>query len=285
MTSLRQSMIEDLEIRNYAPGTIQVYVHCVASFAKYFGRSPRLLGRKHIREYQRHLVHEKKVSWSVFNQTVCALRFLYRITLDRDWMIEHIPFPRQEKKLPVLLSPIEVSAVFSAISNVKHRTILQTMYGAGLRLSEAVSLAVNDVDGQRRVLRIIQAKGHKDRCAPLPKTLLQILRDYWKIGRPTPWLFPGLPDNRPISTTTIQKAFKKAIRKAHLSKPVTTHTMRHCFASHLLEVGVDIRTIQLLLGHRSLRTTSRYLHVANPAMLGKDGRATDLLAAIRVQVR
>ena len=285
MTSLRQSMIEDLEIRNYAPGTIQLYVHCVASFAKYFGRSPQLLGREQIREYQRHLVHDKRVSWSVFNQTVCALRFFYRITLGRDWMIEHIPFPRQEKKLPVLLSPAEVGAVFSAIDNIKHRTILQTMYGAGLRLSEAVRLAVDDVDSQRCALRIRQAKGHKDRCAFLPTTLLQILREYWKIGRPTPWLFPGQPDSQPISTTTIQKAFRKAVRKAHLSKPVTTHTMRHCFASHLLEVGVDLRTIQMLLGHRSLRTTGRYLHVANPTILGKDGRATDLLAAIRVQGR
>lgn len=285
MASLRRSMIEDLEIRNYAPGTIHVYVHCVASFARHFGRPPHLLGRRHIREYQQHLVHHKKVSWSLFNQTVCALRFFYRVTLRRDWMIEHIPFPKQERRLPILLSPAEIAALFAVMNNTKHRTVLQTMYGAGLRVSEALGLRVSNVDSQRGVLTICQAKGHKDRCAPLPTTLLHILRDYWKIQRPTSWLFPGQAADQPLSVTTIQRACRRAARRAHLTKPVTPHTMRHCFASHLLEVGLDIRTIQLLLGHRSLRTTTRYLHVANPAAFAKGKPATDLLAVTKVQAR
>jgi len=279
MTSLRQSMIEDLQIRNYSPGTIDVYVRLVASFAQHFGRSPHLLEREHIREYQRFLIQEKRVSWTTFNQTVCALRFLYRVTLDRGSMVEHIPFPKQEKKLPVVLSRAEIGAFFSVIKNLKHRTALQTMYGAGLRVSEALRLNIADIDRHRGVLQIHQGKGHRDRCAPLPSTLLQVLRAYWKAYRPVSCLFPGRTSGQPMNPTTIQKTCRTAAAEAGLCKRVTPHTMRHCFASHLLEAGIDIRTIQMLLGHRALRTTSRYLHVANPADLSKNSRAADLLAA------
>jgi integrase/recombinase XerD len=262
MTQLRQRMIEDMRIRNLSPRTIETYIYCVAAFAKYAGQSPDRLGLAHIREYQRYLVEEKKASWALFNQTVCALRFFYRVTLNRDWMVEHIPFPRTEKKLPIVLSPAELAAFFAAIPNLKHRTALQTMYGAGLRLSEALGLRVSDVDGERGMLRIAQGKGKKDRYVPLSTTLVHLLRVYWKAYKPTTWLFPGKTPERRLSPTSIQKVCKPAALTARLSKPVRTHTMRHCFATHLLEAGVDLRTIQLLLGHGSLSTTAIYLHVA-----------------------
>jgi len=280
MTSLRRRMIEDMRIRNYSPKTIEAYVYCVASFAKYSGRSPALVRPEHIREYQRYLVEEKKASWALFNQTVCALRFLYRVTLGLDWMIAHIPFPRQEKKLPVVLSPEELASFFAVIRNLKHRTVLQTMYGAGLRISEALSLQVSDIDSERRVLRISQGKGKKDRYVPLSATLLKILRSYWRAYRPKSWLFSGKSPERQLSPETIQRVCRPASRRAGLSKQVKTHTMRHCFASHLLEAGIDLRTIQLLLGHRSLRTTGVYLHVASND-LGSPRGPLDLLGVLK----
>ena len=284
MTSLRQRMIDDMRIRNFSPRTIETYVHCVASFASHVGRSPDLLGPEHIREYQRYLVEEKKASWALFNQSVCALRFLYRVTLRRDWMIEHIPFPRREKRLPVVLSPEELASFFAAIANRKHRATLQTMYGAGLRLAEALGLRVRDIDGHRSVLRISQGKGKKDRFVPLSATLLEILRGYWRAYKPTSWLFPGIRPERQLSPTSIQRACRPASMSAGLSKPVTTHTMRHCFATHMLEAGVDLRTIQLLLGHGSLSTTSIYLHVATND-LGSPRGPLDLLGVLRTAAK
>ncbi|MCK4412988.1 MAG: site-specific integrase [Candidatus Eisenbacteria sp.] len=277
MTSLRQRMRHDLLVRNYSPRTIKIYITAVARFAKYFGTSPDLLGAKHVRDYQVFLVERKKASWPVFNQAVCALRFLYHITLQREEMIAHIPFAKREKKLPVVLSLQELGRFFRAIGNHKHRTVMMTMYAAGLRISEAVALQITDIDSQREVLRIRQGKGRKDRYVPLSPTLLEILRTYWRVRQPRPWLFPGLFAHKPIGASAIQKACSAARKRATLRKPVTTHTMRHCYATHLLEAGTDLRTIQHILGHGSLNTTSIYLHVATGPPRGRSGKATDLL--------
>src|SRR6516225_6439214 len=266
MTELRRRMIEELQLRNYAPNTITVYIRCVAQFAQHFRLSPDRLGLEHIRQYQLFLVRQKKVSWALFNQTVCALRFLYRHILHRDWMIEYIPYPRREDKLPVVLSPAEVAAVFEATHNLKHRTILMTIYAAGLRVSEVTHLRLSDIDSQRQVIRIRQGKGHKDRQVMLSPKLLEVLRTYWKSYRPKLWLFPGESPERPVSSETVWRVCSQAGEAAHLSKPISPHTLRHCFATHLLEEATDLRRIQLLLGHRNLKTTARYLHVSNLAV-------------------
>ena len=204
MTILRQRMIEDLRIRNYAERTIETYVGRVAEFARHFGKSPHLLGPEQIRQYQVFLVETKKASWPVFNQTVCALRFFHRVCLNKDWAVEHIPFPKQEKKLPVVLSPHEVARLLRTLDNLKHRTLLMTIYAAGLRLSEALHLAVSDIDSQRMVLRIRRGKGRKDRYAPLSETLLGQLRMYWKRNQPASWLFPGKEDGSALSKSSVQ---------------------------------------------------------------------------------
>jgi integrase/recombinase XerD len=266
MTELRRRMLEDLRLRNYSPNTIKVYIRCVAKFAKHFRVSPDRLGPEHIRQYQLFLVQRKKVSWALFNQTVCALRFFYHHTLHRDWMIEHIPYPRHEQKLPVVLSPAEVAAVFAATRNLKHRAILMTIYAAGLRVSELTHLRVSDIDSQRQVICVRQGKGRKDRQVMLSPKLLELLRIYWKSYRPTGWLFPGKPPERPITRETVFTICRQAGAAAHLSKRISPHTLRHCFATHLLEDAIDLRRIQVLLGHRNLKTTAKYLHVSNLAV-------------------
>jgi len=276
MTKLRQRMIEDLRIRNYSPRTVDVYTRHVASFAQHFGKSPDQLGIEHIREYQTYLVETKKASWTTYNQTVCALRFLYSITLSRPQLIEHIPFPRQERKLPVVLSKQELERFFNAVDYPKHRTILMTMYAAGLRISEALGLRIGDIDGSRMTIFVRQGKGKRDRYTILSPTLLCQLREYWKIFKPVIWLFPGGTPDRPLSPCSVQRASCKARLKARINKPVKTHTMRHCFATHLLEAGTDLRTIQVLLGHADLATTTVYLHVATAA-LQSTKRTPDLL--------
>lgn len=277
MTALRQRMIVDLRIRNYSPRTIDCYVRCVAAFARHFGRSPTELGPEQIRAYQMYLVERKHASWTAFNQAVCALRFLYGTTLQRPGVIEAIPFPRQPKRLPIVLSRSELARFFAAIPNVKHRSVLMTMYAGGLRVVEALKLRVADVDSARGCLRVQQGKGHRDRYTLLSPTLLAQLRTYWKATRPVSvWLFPGRRADTPLNASAIQRQCRPAVRRAGLTKRVTTHTMRHCFATHLLESGVDLRTIQQLLGHGSLQTTAVYLHVVT----SREGipRTTDLLA-------
>ena len=266
MTELRRRMIEELRLRNYSPNTITVYLRCVAQFAQHFRLSPDRLGPEHIRQYQLFLVQEKEVSWALFNQTVCALRFFYHHILHRDWMIEHIPYPRQEEKLPVVLSPAEVAAVFEATPNLKHRTILMTIYAGGLRVAEVTHLRVSDIDSQRQVISVRQGKGRKDRQVMLSPKLLEVLRIYWKSYRPMVWLFPGESPGQPISSETVWRVCRQAGEAAHLSKPISPHTLRHCFATHLLEDEIDLRRIQVLLGHRNLKTTARYLHVSNLAV-------------------
>jgi integrase/recombinase XerD len=262
MTPLRQRMLEDLRLRNYAPKTQEIYVDHVARFARHFGRSPEALGPEEIRAYQLHLMQDKKASWSSFNQAVCALRFLYRTTLKQSWAVEQIPFPKQPKRLPSVLSPEEVGTLLKAVRNRKHRLVLMTMYATGLRVSEAAGLQVSDIDSSRMVIRVREAKGRKDRLVMLSPVLLEELRRYWRWYRPTLWLFPGGDLSTPLSISAIQKVCSRARRAAGISKPVSCHTLRHSFATHLLEGGTDLRLIQTLLGHQSVGTTQLYTHVA-----------------------
>ena len=266
MTPLRQRMLEDLQLRNYSPQTIRCYLRCIADFAKHFGVSPAHLGPEQVRTYQLFLVQDKQVSWTSVVQTVCALRFFYRITLGRPAMLEYIPHPQRPFTLPTLLSQAEVAALLSASPNLKHRAILTTLYAAGLRVSELCQLQVTDIDSARMVLRVRQGKGQQDRYVMLSPKLLPLLRQYWQQDKPRPWLFPGHPRTRPITTRAVYNICRDAGQAAHLPKAIHPHVLRHCFATHLLEAGVDLRRIQLLLGHRSLRTTSRYLHVTPQAL-------------------
>ena len=261
-TILRQRMIEDLRIRNYSPRTVDIYIRHVASFAKHFGKSPEVLGTEEIRTYQVYLREKKKASWAVFNQTVSALRFLYRTTLNRSEFIDQLPYPRQESRLPVVLSRSELERFFRCVSNLKHRTALKTLYGAGLRLNEGLHLMIKDIDSNRMLIRVEQGKGRKDRYVELSSTLLRELREYFKVYMPEIWLFPGRSQDHPLHASSVQRACAPARFKARIEKPVTVHTMRHCYATHQLESGTDLRTIQLALGHSSLSTTAMYLHVA-----------------------
>ncbi len=263
MTELRQRMLQDLRIRNLSPGTQENYVRAVAAFARHFGRSPAVLGPEEIRAWQVHLVQDRGVSWSTLNIAVCALRFLYRFTLDRDWVIDHIPYAKREKKLPVVLSPAEVHQFLAAVTNPKHRAVLLVLYAAGLRVSEATRLGVDDVDSRRMVLRVRAGKGKKDRYVPLTERLLGELRAYWRLARPRPLLFPGGKARQPIGRRTVGRVCGAVCRRAGLQKRVAPHTLRHSYATHLLEAGVDVRTIQMILGHGSLRTTCTYTHVSD----------------------
>jgi site-specific recombinase XerD len=259
-------MIEDMSLKNLSPRTIEAYVSRVATFARHFGRSPQELGRDDVRAYLLHLVQKKKVSWSVYNQTLAALRFLYEVTLGRKDFLERIPFPKQPTRLPVVLSLDEVARFFAAIAGIKQRAILMTAYAAGLRLSEVTGLRVADIDSQRMVIRVRQAKGRRDRYVMLSPRLLAVLREYWKVIRPTDWLFPGDVPGQPITGKAVHLSCVRAARDAGLDKHVTVHTLRHSFATHLLEAGTDIRTIQVLLGHRKLETTAIYTHISPAAV-------------------
>jgi integrase/recombinase XerD len=262
MTTLRQRMTEDLKVRNRSPRTIKTYIGHVAKFARHFQKSPELLGPEEIRQYQVYLVNERHVSWSHFNQAVCALRFLYGHTLSRDWAVSHIPFPRQPRKLPVVLSQAEVQRFLEAIRKLKYRAILTTAYAAGLRLSEVTQLQVSDIDSQRMMIRVRQGKGQKDRYVMLSPKLLAVLRLYFRAERPKSWLFPGRTREVPLEVSSVQRACRQAGLAAGLTKRVTVRMLRHCFATHLLEAGTNVRVIQTLLGHRSLTTTQRYTYVS-----------------------
>jgi site-specific recombinase XerD len=256
-------MLEDLQIRQYSPTTIRIYVHAIAEFARYFGKPPDQLGVEHIRRYQLFLVKEKKVSRPTFVQMVCALRFFYTHTLHRKIGIECIPFPRRERKLPLILSRDEVKALLEGTQDLRQRTLLAILYASGLRVSELARLKVADIDRARNVLWVRCGKGRKDRQALLPPKLRELLRCYWRSQRPTDWLFPGADPSRPISPKAIFLACRKAASRAGIAKPAHPHSLRHAFATHLLEDGVNLRTIQILLGHANLETTARYLQVAD----------------------
>ena len=261
MTKLRQRMLEDLAVRNYSPGTQQTYASAVARYAKFHGKSPALLGPEHIREYQVYLVKQKKCSYDVLNGTVCALRFLYLTTLGKSWAISHIPYAKRAKKLPVVLSKAEVAKLLKAASNVTELVLMLFAYSAGLRVTEIANIQIQDIDSERMVIHVRQGKGRKDRMVPLSPRLLKIARKHWLIDRSESFLFPGKDLTKPITTRSIRNWVHKAAWTASIKKRVTPHTLRHTFATHHLEAGTDLRTLQLMLGHTSLRTTSFYLHV------------------------
>jgi site-specific recombinase XerD len=262
MTPLRQRMLEDMGIRNLSANTQLSYLQQVSSYAKHFHRSPEVLGPQDVRAYQVHLTTDRKLSASSVGIAASALRFLYKVTLKQNWVLDDIPMPKKPFKLPVVLSPEEVMHFLDCIDSIKHKTILMTAYAAGLRVSEATHLKVTDIDSQRMVLRIDQGKGNHDRYVMLSPRLLDVLRAYWRIERPNFWLFPGNIPGQPITKSAVELACRKAHRATGITKPITPHSLRHAFATHLLESGTDVRRIQLLLGHRSLATTSRYLKIA-----------------------
>jgi len=261
VTPLRQRFIDDLRLRNYARRTIDTYVSRVACFARHFGRSPELLGPNEVRDFQLHLL-ERRVSWSSFNQAVCALRFLYGTTLGRSEQLPLIPFGKRRKSLPSVLSAGEVQRLLDAATAGRDRVLLQVAYGCGLRLSELTHLRVADIDSARMVIHVRQGKGGKDRLVPLSLRLLEELRAYWRMQRPRTWLFPGHKPERPITTSNVQRRLGRLVKQVGLSKHCSMHTLRHNYATHLLEAGVDLLTLKALLGHTSLQTTARYLHVS-----------------------
>jgi site-specific recombinase XerD len=256
-------MLEDMQVRRLSPFTQRAYVGTVARFARYFDRSPERLGPEQIRAYQVYLATERGLATSSLLVAVAALRFVYRVTLQKRWSFDDvIPAPKKPQSLPVVLSPQEVVQFLDAVKAAKHRAILTTCYAAGLRISEAVRLTVSAIDSERMVLRITKGKGQKDRYVMLSPKLLAVLRAWWKVERPRHWLFPGERPEAPITPGAVGRACHVAARRARMAKPVSPHALRHAFAVHLLEAGTDLRTIQLLLGHRSLQTTARYLRVA-----------------------
>ena len=267
ISPLRRRMIDDVTIRNLSPATQRSYVHAVAKFARFFGRSPEKLGLEDVRAFQVHLV-AGGMSWPALNQTVCALRFLYGVTLRQADLPERIAYARQPQKLPVVLSTEEVVRFLEAVPSLKCRAALTTAYAAGLRASEVVRLKVADIDSSRMVIRVEQGKGGRDRYVMLSPQLLGILRAYWRLARPPHWLFPRHDGEHPIHPATLNAACHSACAAGGLAKRVTVHTLRHSFATHLLESGTDIRIIQALLGHRNVNTTARYAQVATSTIGG-----------------
>jgi integrase/recombinase XerD len=277
MTPLRQRLVDDLRLRNYSPRTIDAYVAAVAKLARHFRIAPDQLSPEQVRQFQLHLVAQR-VSFSLLNQVTAGLRFFYAVTLGRPEVVQKIPYGRRPKKLPTVLAPDEVNRLFEAADSERARTLLRTAYALGLRVSELVALRVEDLDAARGLVVVRQGKGAKDRLVPLSPRLLEELRAYWRRRRPRPWLFPGGRRGRPLTPAGVQRVVKRAARRAGLSKPVTPHTLRHSYATHLLEAGCDVLTIQRLLGHRDLKTTARYLHLSTQ-QLGQTPSLLDWVAA------
>src|ERR1051325_9048551 len=263
MTPLRQRMTEDMQVRNLALNTQASYLQQVSLFARHFNKSPEALGPDEIRTYQVYLTNERKLAPGSILIAIAALRFLYKVSLKKDWSFEDvIPAPKKPQRLPVVLSPEEVLQFLSCVGNTRNRAILTTCYAAGLRISEAIHLMPTDIDSQRMVIRVDQGKGRKDRYVMLSPTLLETLRSYFRAVRPLVGWFEGDVSGQPINRGSVELACQKARRLSGIRKPITPHSLRHGFAVHLLESGTDVRTIQLLLGHRSLATTARYLRIA-----------------------
>lgn len=263
MTALRQRMLDDMRIRNLSPKTQVSYIRYVRRFAEHFGCSPDRLTAEHVRSYLLHLINDG-VGEGVLVNTVCALRFFYHVTLRRSWSLtaRDIPFPKQKKKLPVVLSRDETQRILVSLSNLKHRTILATLYDCGLRVSELLALAPEDIDSSRMLIHVRLGKGSKDRYVPLSTRLLELLRQYWREYRPSSHVFEGARAGHPMTGKQISTICEKAAKAAGVGKHVTPHTFRHSFATHLLEAGTDLRILQRLLGHAGLNATARYLHVA-----------------------
>ena len=266
MSELRSKMKSDMELKGYSPNTLSSYIKRVEGFANHFGKSPYDLGESEIKEYLHYLVSLQR-SDSYINGAYSALKFLYQVTLQRSWNNLTIPRTKKSKKLPEVLATSEIKAILKATTNIKHRTLLMTIYAAGLRVSEAANLRVNDIDSKRMQIRIRQGKGKKDRYTILSEVNLSLLRTYWKQCRPNTWLFPSTMSDKPITTRTIQKVFQTSKEKAQITKNVSVHSLRHSFATHLLEAGTDIYYIQRLMGHNSTKTTSMYIHLKQETLL------------------
>jgi integrase/recombinase XerD len=267
MTQLRQTMLEELQRRHYAYRTANTYLRIVRDFAAYFHRPPDKLGPEHIRQYQAYLFQSKKLSPASVSQYVSALRFLFVKTLRRHFLTEHIPFPKSPRRLPVVLSPEEVTRLIDAARNLYHRTLLMTLYSTAVRRSELCRLKVSDIDSQRMMIRITQGKGSRDREVPLSPTLLEALRVYWRWMKPKTYLFPGTVHHRradvPITSNIVWLACRQAAEAAGIDKRIHPHSLRHSCATHLLDAGADLRTIQVLLGHSRLEHTLIYLHLSH----------------------
>jgi len=261
MGKLQEAMQREMELKGYSIITIKNYLGHMRRYTIYLGRSPVFAGEVEVKRYLSHLISDQKCSRSHVNQTFSALKVFYEKVVKKPDVVGQIPRIKQAKKLPVVLSTGEVSRLLTALPNLKHRTILTVIYSAGLRLSEVCHLKVSDIDSDRMQIRVRQGKGMKDRYTLLAKGTVHLLRLYWQAYRPADWLFPGQDVTRPLSDRSVQKIFKKALSKAEITKEATVHTLRHCFATHLLETGVDVYYIQKLMGHASVNTTSIYLHV------------------------
>jgi site-specific recombinase XerD len=255
-------MIEDMRLRNLTPATQRNYLHYVTEFAEYFNLSPAKLDAEAIHQFLVHEVEERKLSPETVNQSISALKFLYLTTLEMPWTTEYFPRVKRPSRLPVVLSYEEILLFFDHVTGLKNRAALMTCYGAGLRVSETVALKISDIDSQRMLLRVEQGKGQKDRYAMLSERLLQVLRRYWLVFRPQYYLFPSWRENRHICASSLQLACREAAARSGLRKKVTVHTLRHSFATHLLENGTDLRVIQVLLGHNQIDTTARYTRVS-----------------------
>jgi integrase/recombinase XerD len=262
LSPLRRRMIEDMTVRNLSPATQRSYINAVQKFSRYFGRSPDRLDLDDVHAFQVHLV-STGISWASLNQIVCALRFFYGITLGQNDVPERIPYARKPRTLPVILSADEVVQFLEAVSSLKARVALTCAYAAGLRVGEVCGLKVEDIDSSRMVIHVRHGKGGKARYVMLSGQLLAILRSYWRLARPKSFLFPGRGPDKPIEPTVLNAACRSAVAATGLSKRVTVHTLRHSFATHLLENGTDIRIIQVLLGHAHLSSTAHYTQVSN----------------------
>jgi len=277
MGTLRDRMETDFRLKGFRRATRDIYLRCVGRFAAHFGRSPAVLGEAEIRAFLDYLVREQKVAPSTHRVYVAALAFLYRVTLERPEAVAKIPYPRVPVPLPDILSPREIAQLLAAARSLKHRAILMTAYGAGLRVSEICALHVTDIDSERMLIHVRNGKGGTDRYVMLSTRLLTVLRAHWQRSRPpAPFLFVGTKAGQPISTTAIWRLARTAAARGGIRKRVSPHVLRHCFATHLLEGGTDLRTIQALLGHRSIRTTVRYTFVS-PQHIGTVSSPLDTL--------
>jgi site-specific recombinase XerD len=261
MTPLRQRMLEDMRIRNFSPHTQGQYIRRVAQFARHFGKSPDQLGLDDVRSYLVHLT-ERGVKSGVLSQVLTGLRFFYMKTLHKEWDFNALPYPIRERKLPDVPNREVVQRFFAEVRNVKHRVMLATCYAAGLRVSEVRQLRIRDIDGQRKLLHVRLGKGKKDRIVPLSDELLALLRQYWRKARPSDVLFPASGTNRPMAARSITRVCEKACERASIDPKITPHTLRHSFATHLMELGTNVRAIQVMMGHTSLRTTADYMRLA-----------------------
>jgi len=252
----------DLQLSGAKPRTQDAYLREVENLAKYFNRSPVELGEAELKKYMLYMINERHLSEGTFRFYVAGLKFFYKTTLKREWPVEKIRHPRSKRNLPVVLDLMEVESLFSVTRNLKHKAMLMITYSSGLRVSETARLKLTDIDSKRMTVRVSQGKGGKDRYSILSETALEHLRRYWKKYHPTEWLFVGSKGRGHISLSTIQQVFKQAKKRAGITKPASIHTLRHSFATHLIEAGTSLHHVQLLLGHRSPTTTTVYLHVS-----------------------